>query len=160
MSQALIDLRAAVSRPTLTPQQQQQLLALEHQLTAAQFARLQAPIRSVRDVLAGKTGGDAVALASQDVPSAFPGASVGAVNALLCIVLAEAANGVQTDIKDALAKLQTLTLAKQTPDVQSDEVQLKTQMLQSQYSQVEQAVSNMLKSMAGTQNNIINNLKG
>jgi hypothetical protein len=160
LSQALIDLRAAAAQPALTPQQQQQLVALEHQLTPAQFARLQPAIRAVRDVLTGKTGGDPVALASQDVPSLFPGASVSAVNALLCIVLAEAAIGAQSDVKDALAKLQALTAAKQTPDVQSAEGQLKIQMLQSQYAQIEQTVSNMLKSMSNTQTAIINNLKG
>jgi hypothetical protein len=179
----------ALAKPLLTPAQQQLRVSLEKKLTPAQLARLQPSVARVRAVLSGRKQGDSQALASQGVRAAFPNLSAMDVDALVYIVMAEAANDADSDLQTTMNQMQAMTAAKQrirsqlsatdTATASSDAVkqqaslnskldsmndmsttmQMQLQMAMQQRNQVEQTLSNMMKSLEDSQNSIIQNLK-
>ena len=172
--------RAALSKPNLTAEQQQLYLSIKSRLTAAQFARLEPTIARVRAVLAGEKAGDAATLAQQGVASAFPGVGPKDHAALVYIVMVEAEIHASSDriekiehvdrlaeqktaIRSQIAQANGDTTALQSKltaisDMSSEE-QLEIQMAMSQCNQFEETLSNIMKSFAGVQNGIIDNIK-
>jgi hypothetical protein len=143
----------------LTPEQDQLRLSLERQLTAAQLTRLQPAIAALRAVFDGRKTGNPSALASQGARTAFPNAGADDVDALICIVMSEAAAGAGADLKAAMAQILALTLEK--PGVQqqpSQMEQLQMQSLMMTYTQIQQIVSNIMRSDSDTKAVIIQNL--
>jgi hypothetical protein len=172
--------RAALSKPNLTAEQQQLYLSIKSRLTAAQFARLEPTIARVRAVLAGERAGDPSTLAHQGVASAFGGAGPRGHAALVYIVMVEAENHASSDriekiehvdrllaqkaaIRSQIAQANGDTTSLQSKltaisDMSSEE-QLEIQMAMSQFNQFEETLSNIMKSFAGVQNGIIDNIK-
>jgi hypothetical protein len=165
-------LQSALAKPTLRPDQQQLRLALEHKLTAAQLARLQSAIAAVRAVLDGQKTGDPAALAGAGARAAFPGAAGGDIAALTFLVMAEAANGSDSDLATLMTQMQAQENAKRSlrgagtpspsPAPSSDidsQMQMELQLAMSQRSQFETVLSNLMKSFNNAAASITQNLK-
>lgn len=115
----------------------------------------------------GATNDAIIAAARRDVAMRFSAAhlSSGDIDTIVFLVLMQAANDNQQDLKQIMAQSKSQTAARSaatpaggTSDM-SSEMQLRTQMAMDRQSQTEQMLSKIMQSMNNTASGILSNLK-
>jgi hypothetical protein len=109
---------------------------------------------------------DFYGLATADVRSGFQGTNLsgGDIDALVEIVMAQCATDSQSDLKNQMSAMQKMNQQKQAAragaeNEMSEEESLRLQMAMDRQSKFMEALSNIEKKLAQTQDSIIQNLK-
>lgn len=97
---------------------------------------------------------------------AFPGLTGMDIDTVAFLVMMQVSNDAQNDLKATMDQVQTANKQKQAArdasnkmSDTSQEMQLKLQMQQEQYSKMEEALSNIMKKTSSTSSSVVQNLK-
>jgi hypothetical protein len=97
---------------TLSPQQHAKLSALEAKLSPSARAKLNPLIARVRAQLTGAQSGDPAATARNGIPGLFSGLGAPDIEELVFVVMAEAANDSESDLKSIMDGVQAINKQK------------------------------------------------